>query len=138
MIHVGQLVAYLHRRFASASSSARVYGEELPEDVDKELDQLDFDPVVCVESRSSPGRGILALEQLRFDIFCIAPKFTACHEITRELRDYMDDLSESGAGAPEYVKSAVREAGPIPYRDEDKRRRTVHTSWIVSMAADLT
>ena len=137
MIHVGQLAAYLHRRFSAGSSSVRVYAEELPEGVDKGLDQKDFDPVICVESRSSPSRGLLTLEQLRFDIFCIAPSFAECHEVTLELRGYMDDLSESGAGAPECVKSAMREAGPIPYRDEDKRRRTVHTSWIVSIAADL-
>lgn len=133
MTHVGQLVAYLHRRLGD---SAAVYGEEIPDAVQQNLDQPAFDPVICVESRSSPMRGILTLEQLRFDIFCVAPSFDACHRLTAQLRDVMDDLSETGAGAPENVKSAVREAGPIPFRDAEKRRRTVHTSWLVFMSGD--
>ena len=136
--HIGQLVEYLSRCLADSDAKDRVHGEEVPDFLAKELDQPEALPVVCVESAGGPTRdGTLTLELRRFDIRVIATSYDAAHEIAMRIRNCMESLAE-GAGTDLCLKSATREAGPAAFRDPENRWRTIHSSWLVFMAGDLT
>ena len=141
MIYSGPAVAYLARRFSAlenddARIGGRVYGEEIPADVIPELDQWEFDPVICVREMGG-RRDVLTHERRRFQFEIVAHSYVRGYEVEDQVKVFLEQLAEEGSGQDLGLKSANRESGPFGDRPPDTRRRTIFSSWIVHLASDL-
>ena len=139
MLPIEGVVAYLQAKINEDADFAdvRVYGEEFPvwgEGI--ELRRVSEIPAVCVRSTGGFRRDVLSLEVVGMCVDVIAENFRPAHLLQRVVRDALDDIAESGAGAPYCLKSAVRMTPPNAIRSFRDRWYLITTDWTIYASAD--